>query len=509
MNGTPALKIPKLDETPLIIDNYINGQRVPPSNGSYQDVISPSTGKVTARVALSSTADINVAVQHAKVAFKNWSAQTLKTRAAKAMKLHQLIEDNAEMLARSVVNENGKAFPEAMASVAKANETCEWACSLPQLAQGKQLEVSRGVKCEEFRDPIGVVASICPFNFPIMVAFWTLPIALTMGNVMIMKPSEKTPITMSLVADLVKQAGYPDGVFQIVNGAVDVVNGICDNSGISAVTFVGSSKVAELVYKRCTNLNKRVLALGGAKNHLVALPDCDVEMTASDVVSSFSGCAGQRCMAASVLLIVGDQPKLIEAIANKVKALVPGQETGQIGPVIDKTSQSRILGLLNNAEKTGVQFLVDGRHWATERIQGTWVGPTVLFHTNKSDETMHVEVFGPVLSIYKCATWEEALQIENDNPHGNAAGVYTQSGAAAEFFSSKFRAGMIGVNIGIPVPREPFSFGGLYGTLSKFGDTDITGDGGMEFFSTRRKVTTKWGKFKGSEGTGEDKAQFR
>lgn len=509
MSQTEESKRAKLDESPVTVDNYIGGVKVPPSTGAYLDVVSPSTGKVIAKVANSSAEDINIAVMKAKEAFKSWSAQTLKTRAAKAMKLHQLIEENAELLARTVVRENGKNMAEALASVAKANETCEWACTLPSVAQGKHLEVSRGVRCEEYRDPVGVVASICPFNFPIMVPFWTLPIALTTGNVMIMKPSEKTPITMSIVADLVKKAGYPDGVFQIVNGAVDVVNALCDNPGISAVTFVGSSRVAELVYKRCTSLNKRVLALGGAKNHLVALPDCDIEMAASDVVSSFSGCAGQRCMAASVLLVVGDQDKLIERIVEKTKALQRGQEAGQIGPVIDSASHSRIMGILNNAEKNGVKFLHDGRSWAKEAKEGTWVGPTVLLHSNKDDEALHVEIFGPVLSILKVKTWEEALKIENANPHGNAAGVYTQSGAAADFFQSRFRAAMIGVNIGIPVPREPFSFGGLYGTLSKFGDSDITGDGGLEFFTTRRKVTTKWGKFKGAEGTGEDKAQFQ
>ncbi|HYE74125.1 MAG TPA: aldehyde dehydrogenase family protein, partial [Blastocatellia bacterium] len=290
----------RIDESiPITIDNVIGGNRLAPSTGAYLNVVSPATGKVIAHVASSNPTYVNLAVAKAKEAFKNWSSQTLKTRAAKAMKLHQLMEENAEILARSVVRENGKSIAEALASVAKANETCEWACTLPSVAQGKHMDVSRGVRCEEYRDPVGVVASICPFNFPVMVPFWTLPIALTLGNVMIMKPSEKTPMTMSIVADLIKKAGYPDGVFQIVNGAVDVVNALCDNPGISAVTFVGSSKVAELVYKRCTALCKRVLALGGAKNHLVALSDCDVEMAASDVVSSFSGCAGQRCMAAS------------------------------------------------------------------------------------------------------------------------------------------------------------------------------------------------------------------
>lgn len=214
-------------------------------------------------------------------------------------------------------------------------------------------------------------------------------------------------------------------------------------------------------------------------------------------------------MAASVLLVVGDQQPLIDAIVAKTKALAPGQEAGQIGPVIDAGSHARIMGVLERFEKSGGKMLVDGRGWAKTKTEGTWVGPTVLLHNDRSEEALHLEIFGPVLSILRCKTWEEALAIENANPHGNAAGVYTQSGASADFFASRFRAAMIGINIGIPVPREPFSFGGLYGTLSKFGDHDITGDGGLEFFTTRRKVTIKWGKFKGAEGTGEDKAQFR
>jgi malonate-semialdehyde dehydrogenase (acetylating)/methylmalonate-semialdehyde dehydrogenase len=415
------------------------------------------------------------------------------------------MEENSNKLAQLVVSENGKNMVEALASISKSNETVEWACTLPSVASGRVQEVSRGVRCEEFRDPIGVVASICPFNFPLMAMSWTVPIAITMGNCMIAKPSEKTPMTSFFLADLMKQAGYPDGVFQIVNGAVDVVNGLCDHPGINALTFVGSSKVAELVYRRCTTLNKRVLALGGAKNHLVAMPDCDVEMTASDIVTSFSGCCGQRCMAASVLLVVGDQQPLIDLICKKTRDLKPGQESGQIGPCIDSIALNRITTIINESESHGGKILVDGRSWTQQLANtgGTWIGPTVLLHSKKTEPALHIEIFGPVLSILRVSSWEEAIQIENANPYGNAAGVYTTSGAAAEMLSNKFRAAMIGINIGIPVPREPFSFGGLYGTMSKYGDGDITGDGAMEFFSTRRKVTTKWGRMN------EDKSQFR
>ncbi len=433
---------------------------------------------------------------------------TVKARAAIMLKLHGLIDQHADELANLIVLENGKNKAEALAEVAKANETVEWACSMPQIAQGKTLPVSRGVICSDAREPIGVVACIVPFNFPLMVPMWTTPIALAAGNCVIVKPSEKVPLTLYRLASLMKQAGIPDGVFQLVNGTVDAVNGLCDHPGISAVTFVGSSKVAEIVYKRCTSLNKRVLALGGAKNHLVALKDCDADMASSDITGSFSGCCGQRCMAASVLLVLGENEPLINAVVAKTSGLKAGQEPGQVGPCIDKAAQDRILSYINQAEASGSKILVDGRSWAS-REDGYWVGPTVILHNSRDEPALHNEIFGPILSILHVSSKEEAIEIENGNPYGNAAGVYTQSGGAADWFTQRFRAGMIGVNIGIPVPREPFSFGGLYGTLSKFGDGDITGEGGLEFFTWRRKVTTKWGKFDGAIG-GElkDKAQF-
>ncbi len=397
-----------------------------------------------------------------------------------------------------MVLENGKNKAEALASVAKGNETVEYACSLPQLISGNIQQVSRGITCQEVREPLGIIASIVPFNFPVMVPMWTCPIALTTGNCVILKPSEKVPLTMNRVAQLMKQAGVPDGVFQVVNGAIDAVTSLVDHPHISAVTFVGSSRVAEIVSKRCRQLNKRVVALGGAKNHLVALPDANVDMASSDIVASFAGCAGQRCMAASVLLLVSEdndnsscQP-LIDAIVRKSSALERGLEAGQVGAIIDEASKDRILTYINEAEAMeGVEVLVDGRSWAKEK--GNWVGPTILLHTNPNDAALHEEIFGPVLSILKVNSFDKALEIENKNKYGNAASIYTSVGAHAEYFQSRFRAAMIGVNIGVPVPREPFSFGGLYGTKSKYGDMDITGDGCIEFCTNRRKITQKWG----------------
>jgi malonate-semialdehyde dehydrogenase (acetylating) / methylmalonate-semialdehyde dehydrogenase len=389
-------------------------------------------------------------------------------------------------------------FFQAFAEVQKGLETAEYACAIPELISGRVQEVSRGVYCQDRRDPIGIVASIVPFNFPMMVPFWTLPIALVCGNCMILKPSEKVPLTMNRVAELLQKAGVPPGVFQIVNGTKDAVEAICDNPAIRAVTFVGSTKIAELVAKRCRNLNKRVLALGGAKNNLVVAPDRHLDMASSDIVASFTGCTGQRCMAASAMLSLGHQQDILDEIVRKAGLMQPGQEAGQVGPVIDKMSADRILRYIDEAEKAGVKILLDGRTWVKERNpncaevckKGNWIGPTVLLHTNRDDPALKDEIFGPVLSILEVHSREEAVEIQNSSVYGNAASIYTGSGAIADWFTKRFHAGMLGVNIGVPVPREPFSFGGSQ--ASKFGDMDITGDGGMEFFTERKKVTTKW-----------------
>jgi len=337
-----------------------------------------------------------------------------------------------------------------------------------------------------------VVAAVVPFNFPAMVPMWTIPISLTMGNCVILKPSEKVPMTMMRMASLMVEAGLPAGVFQIVNGATEVVQALCAHPQISALSFVGSSRVASIVSESCHKLNKRVLALGGAKNHLIALPDCDVGMAAKDVVASFAGCCGQRCMAASVLLVVGENPDLLQEIVAAAGALKSGQAAGQVGPLIDRIAKDRVLSYIDQAEAGGARILLDGRSWAKSHEKGFWVGPTVILHTNRADAALQDEIFGPVLSILQVDSWDEAIAIENSNPYGNAACIYTEKGANAEWFVKRFRCAMIGVNIGIPVPREPFSFGGLYGTQSKYGDCDITGDGAMEFFSNRIKVTSKW-----------------
>jgi len=341
-----------------------------------------------------------------------------------------------------------------------------------------------------------------------MVPMWTIPISLTLGNCVILKPSEKVPLTMIRMTELMIEAGIPAGVFQIVHGGVDIVNAICDSPRINAVTFVGSSKVAEIVSNRCHALNKRVLALGGAKNHLVALPDCDVGMASRDIVASFAGCCGQRCMAASALVIVdptgSEGDALINEIVDIASKLKSGQKAGEVGPLIDGIAKKRVIEYINKAEEMGAKVLLDGRKKELLDAPGNWVAPTVILHSNPTDPALLDEIFGPVLSVIKVKTYEEAIEIENSNPYGNAACVYTERGANAEWFIKRFRASMLGVNIGIPVPREPFSFGGLYGTKSKFGDFDITGDGAMEFFTNRIKITSKWTASYSSTSTGAD-----
>ncbi|KAI8323194.1 Methylmalonate-semialdehyde dehydrogenase [Martensiomyces pterosporus] len=479
------------------LTNFIGNQPQPGSADETLPVTSPHTGEVIARVPLSTAADMAQAVASAKQAFPSWSQLTLKTRAAYLLSLYNILRAHIDELADLVVKEHGKNKTEALGDVSKGLETLEYSISLPQIAQGKVEYVSGGVQCRDERAALGVVGGIVPFNFPFMVPFWTIPIALGMGNTYVLKPSEKVPLTMTRVAELAAQV-LPPGVLNVVHGDRSAATALLEHPDVAAVTFVGTSAVAEMIHRRGVELGKRVLALGGAKNHLVALRDCDVEMTAQDVVNSFTGCAGERCMAASVLLVVGEQPELVGRIIEKARRLQPGRDEDPraMGPVIDQLAIDRIeAAIAQAAEQDGAEILLDGRSSSAfaEKRQDTggfWIGPTVIKQRKATDAAMHVEIFGPVLSVLQCADADEAIAVENANEYGNAACVYTSSGAAAEYFASRFQAAMIGVNIGVPVPREPFSFGGM--NRSKFGSSDITGDGGVEFFSYRRKITTKW-----------------
>ncbi|KAJ2488797.1 hypothetical protein IWW37_004501 [Coemansia sp. RSA 2050] len=476
--------------------NFVNNQAVPASNNDTLDVTSPSTGLTIAQVPLSSSDDVDTAVAAAAKAWPAWAALTVNARSAKLMTLHGLLTEYTGELVELIVSEHGKTRTEALGDVNKGLETLAYAAGSGALGAGQAAYVSGGVLCRMDRAGLGVVASIVPFNFPFMVPFWTLPLALAMGNTCVLKPSEKVPLTMTRVAELAASI-LPPGVLNLVHGSGAVAQALIDHPGVAAVTFVGSSPVAESVHARATARGKRVLALGGAKNHLVALPDCNLEMTARDIVASFTGCAGQRCMAASVLLVVGEQPELVARVVELARALVPGSDGPlAMGPVIDAAAVTRIEAAVRGAAQSGAELLLDG-HAPTSKFAarqaesgGFWVGPSIIRHRSANDSALHEEIFGPVLSVLHCADAHEALAIENASAFGNAACVYTASGAAAEFFAQKFAAAMIGVNVGVPVPREPFSFGGC--KRSRFGSSDITGDAAIEFFSTRRKITTKW-----------------
>lgn len=470
------------------VQNFIAGKFSDVIGSRKMDVISPLDGAKLSEVPMSSYKDLDDAVEAAKKAFPAWSRMPVKERVQVFFRYKTLLEKNMKELAELCSEENGKTYGESVAEIEKCIELTEFATSLPQLITGEILEVSRGVECRTEHAPLGVVASIVPFNFPAMVPNWTLPNAIALGNCMIMKPSEKVPLSCGRLAELLKEAGLPDGVFNIVHGDVEIVEAICDHPDIQAVSFVGSTKVAKIVYQRATHNFKRCLALGGAKNHLMVLPDAKPEMTAQNVAASMSGCAGQRCMAASAMVAVGNVDHIVEKICDEARKIIPGQN---LGAVINKASQERIEAYITEAEAQGAKILVDGRNTKVSgKENGTYVGPTVIDFVKPDMAVAKEEIFGPVISIMRTNTVDEALAIENANPYGNAASVFTQNGGMARYIIDHASAGMIGVNVGVPVPREPFSFGGW--NESKFGVGDITGRSSIEFWTKLKKSTTKW-----------------
>ena len=470
------------------VRNFYGGRFVDSQASEWLDVTSPIDGSLLSQVPMSGRTELDAAVDAAKAAFDGWSKATIKDRAQIFFRYRSLLEKYSDELTALITEENGKTSDEARAEVDKSIELTEFACSMPQLVAGEVLEVSKGVECRVEHFPLGVVASIVPFNFPLMVPNWTMPNALVLGNTMIMKPSELVPLSCQRMAEILKEAGLPDGVFNVVNGGREIVESICDHDGIEAVSFVGSTKVAKIVYQRSTQALKRCVALGGAKNHLFVLPDANPTMTATNVAASMTGCAGQRCMAASAMLAVGNVDPIIDQICDEARKIIPGKN---LGAVISKAAKERIEGYISEAERDGAKILVDGRGATVEgRENGTYVGPTVIDYVTPEMSVAREEIFGSVISIMRTSTLDDAIKIENENPYGNAAAVFTQSGGLARYVMEHASAGMIGVNIGVPVPREPFSFGGW--NESRFGSNDITGKSSIEFWTKLKKTTTKW-----------------
>lgn len=466
--------------------NWIDGKWVDSLHQGSLDVINPRHAKTMSKVSLSGAQDVALAVASAKRALPAWRDMPIRERGTVFYNLRQLMHENLEELTWLVSHENGKTYGESKAEVLKAIECAEYGCSLPNLAAAPQLEVSRGVECRIVYEPVGIVAGVTPFNFPIMVPLWMLPQALVGGNAFILKPSEQVPLSVIRLAELLQEAGLPDGIFNVVNGGQDAVEALCDNEGIDALAFVGSTRVAKIVYGRAAQTGKRVLCLGGAKNHLLVVPDADLELTAANVMASFTGCAGQRCMAASVMVAVGEVDHIIDAIKTHAEKVNIGED---MGAIVNESSVARIKGYIDAAEAQGAKVLVDGRG-AKAGDDGYWVGPTLLDNVSPDMPAAKEEIFGPVLSIIRVNTLDEAIALENSSEYGNACAVYTTSGDVAKEVMNRVSAGMCGVNIGVPVPREPFGFGGW--NDSKFGHGNITGWDGYRFWTRPRKISTKW-----------------
>lgn len=481
----------QIPQKPLSALNFINGEWVKGS-GARWDVLSPYTGSPIGDAYASTPRDVDAAVKAAAQAQRAWVTTPIKERSRVMFEFRNVLLRDAEKIAHLKASESGKTYAEGLAGLMKGVEVLEYALSLQNLDLGGKLEVSRGVHCEYRREPLGVVASITPFNFPAMVPMWTIPIALTLGNAYVWKPSEKTPLTSLLIAGALKEAGLPSGLLTVLQGGRETVEAILDHPMVKAVGFVGSTAVARAVYLRGTAAGKRVLALGGAKNHIVLLPDANPELTGSGISDSFTGCAGQRCMAASVLLAVGRREE-IDPLIEKTRARAASLELGKdMGAIITRAQVEFLRAAIDRAEAAGAKVLLDGRKAKAPAgfEGGNWIGPTILDDVKPGSEASKVELFGPVLSIIRCKDITEAMQIENQNPYGNACSVFTSSGVHAERVIREASAGMVGVNIGVPVPREPFSFGGI--AESKFGHGDITGQHSLDFWSNMKKVTQKW-----------------
>lgn len=480
----------QIPSSPILCQNFVDG-KFQNASGAKIEILSPYNGKVIGTMQSTTAEEVNTAVLHAKAAQAEWAQVPLKERTKVMFNFRQILLREADEIAHLKSAESGKSFVEGKAGLLKGVEVLEYALALQNMDLGGKIEVSRGVSCEYRREPLGVVANITPFNFPAMVPMWTIPIALTLGNAYIWKPSEKTPLTSMKIAAALKESGLPDGLFQVLQGTKETVEAIIDHKDVKAVGFVGSTKIAKAVYDRGTQLGKRVLALGGAKNHIVLLPDANSELSGLGISDSFTGCAGQRCMAASVLLAVGDVDQHIHKIVERAASLTLGKD---MGAIITKAQVDFLTQAISRAEKAGAKVLLDGRKAKAPAgmEQGNWIGPTILDNVQPGSEAATLELFGPILSIIRCADISQAMKIENSVEYGNACSVFTSSGNLAEKVIRLASTGMVGVNVGVPVPREPFSFGGV--NASKFGHGDITGQHSLDFWSNVKKVTVKWDK---------------
>jgi malonate-semialdehyde dehydrogenase (acetylating)/methylmalonate-semialdehyde dehydrogenase len=488
-----------------LLDNYVGGRWTSSSSSEALDVTNPATGEVLARVPLSSTADLDAAVQAARQALPEWRAVSTIGRARKLFDLRERLVARHEDLARSVTTEMGKTIDDARAEVARMIEMVEAACAIPTTMQGRVLEdVSRNIDAETIRQPVGVCAAIVPFNFPAMVPFWFLPFAIACGNTFILKPSEQVPLTQQIAFEELDALGLPPGVVNLVNGGREVVEGILDHPGIDAVSFVGSAPVARIVYERSAKAGKRVQALGGAKNHMVVMPDAVIDQTVSGIIGSAFGAAGQRCMAGSVVVTVGEaHDRLMPPLIEATQALTVGdglEEGTDVGPVVSCEARDRIRTWIDRGVADGGRLVVDGRAPEGRGLppDGAYVGPTIIDDVAPGAAIVEEEVFGPVLTIVRADSLDHAIAIVNSSRFGNGTSIFTESGAAVRRYRHDVEAGMIGVNIGVAAPVAFFPFSGWKDSF--LGDLHAHGTDAVDFYTRKKTVTSRF--FSSGQGHG-------
>ena len=484
------------------LNNYVGGAWVEAPGAELHDVVNPANGEILARVPFSTAAQLDEAVAAAREALPAWREVSTIARARKLFELRQKLDDRKEEIARAAVTEMGKTLPDATAEVGRMIEMVEAATAIPTTMQGRVLEdVARNVDAETIRQPVGVCAAIAPFNFPAMVPFWFLPFAIATGNTFVLKPSEQVPMTQALVFESIDELGLPPGVVNLVNGSREVVEGMLDHPGIDAISFVGSAPVAKIVYERAAKSGKRVQALGGAKNHMVICPDAVVDPTVKGLIGSGFGAAGQRCMAGSVIVTVGEgHDRVIPALVEQSKKLTVGDGLDQgtdVGPVISCEARDRISGWIEKAVEDGAELLVDGRDPGGDP-EGSYVGPTILDNVKPGDRIVGEEVFGPVLAVVNVDTLEEAIDVVNASPFGNGVSIFTESASAVRKFRHDIEVGMVGVNIGVAAPVAFFPFSGW--KASFLGDLHAHGLDGVEFFTRKKTITSRF--FSGGQTSG-------
>ncbi len=476
------------------IDHWINGQRVAGASGNSGPVFNPATGQQQGVVALASVAEVDQAVATAKEAFASWRLSSLSKRAEVLFKFHQIVVSRRDEIANLVSQEHGKVPSDAAGELARGIENIEFACGIPQMLKGSYSEqVSSGVDVYSLRQPLGVVAGITPFNFPAMVPMWMFANAIATGNTFILKPSEKDPSVSLLIGEMLKEAGLPDGVFNVVNGDKVAVDRILEHPDIQAVSFVGSTPIAKYIYSTGTANGKRVQALGGAKNHMVVLPDADIDMAADAAVSAGFGSAGERCMAISVVVAVGGVgDKLVDAIAARMPKVKVGPGTdpdAEMGPLITAEHRDKVASYLAGAPGEGAQVVVDGRE-ADLPSDGYFLGVSLIDQVKPGMKVYDDEIFGPVLSVMRVDTYEEAVDLINRHQYGNGTAIFTRDGGAARQFQFDIQVGMVGINVPIPVPVAYYSFGGWKASL--FGDANMYGPAGVDFYTRTKTVTSRW-----------------